>query len=197
MKEVECLYEEMLVLSLKSGSEESYNQLYRLWVSRLYRFVYGYVKSESITDDIVQETFLRIWTHKASIDPEQSFKSYLFTISYHLVIKELRRQLQNPLMQEYVAYTSQLYTSGDKAAEGVEFDQFEKALRQAKDKLTPRQREIFELNKELNVPVREIAEKLQITEQVVRNQLSAALKVIRTELEPYSYLSLLIMLYNI
>lgn len=80
------------------------------------------------------------------------FKSYLFTISYHLVIKELRRQLQNPLMQEYVAYTSQLYTSGDKAAEGVEFDQFEKALRQAKDKLTPRQREIFELNKELNVP---------------------------------------------
>lgn len=197
MKEVECLDEEKLVLSLKYGSEESYSQLYRLWVSRLYRFVYGYVKSESITDDIVQETFLRIWTHKASIDPERSFKSYLFTISYHLVIKELRRQLQNPLMQEYVAYTSQLYTSDNKAAEVVEFDQFENVLRQAKDKLTPRQREIFELNKELNVPVQEIAEKLQITEQVVRNQLSAALKVIRTELEPYSYLSLLIMLYNI
>lgn len=189
--------EKALILALRSGSEHSYNQLYKLWVSRLYRFVYGYVKSESVTDDIVQETFLRVWMHREELDPTHSFKSYLFTISYHLLLKELRRQLQNPLVEEYVSYTSMLRTSEEEAAEQIELDQFEEALKQAKMKLTPRQREIFELNKEMNLPVADIAVRLSISEQVVRNQLSASLKVIRAELGRFSYISFLIMLYNI
>ena len=86
--------EKALIEGLKSGSEPCYNRLYKLWVSRLYRFVYGYVKSESITDDIVQETFLRIWTHRAELNPELSFKSYLFTISYHLLLRNCFELIQ-------------------------------------------------------------------------------------------------------
>ena len=56
---------------------------------------------------------------------------------------------------------------------------------------TPRQREIFELNKEQNLSVAEIAEQLCIKEQVVRNQLSTALKIIRAELQQYSFILLL------
>lgn len=188
--------EKALIMALKSGSEPSYSRLYRLWVSRLYQFVYGYVKSESVTDDIVQETFLRVWTHREDLNPDLSFKSYLFTIAYHLLLKELRRQLQNPLVEEYVSYTSQLRTSEEAAAEQIELDQFEDMLRQAKGKLTPRQCEIFELNKEMNLSVAEIATRLSISEQVVRNQLSASLKIIRAELGHFSYISVLIMLYN-
>lgn len=197
MDEMTLFDEKKLIQALKSGSEPSYNQLYRLWGSRLYRFVYGYVKSESATDDIVQETFVRIWTHRAALDPEQSFKSYLFTISYHLLLKELHRQIQNPLVEEYISYTSQLQSSENITTGAIEFDQFEKALQQAKTKLSPRQREIFEMNKEQNLSIADIAEKLSITEQVVRNQLSAALKIIRMELTEFSAFSLLIMLYNI
>lgn len=188
--------EKALIEGLKSGSEPCYNRLYKLWVSRLYRFVYGYVKSESITDDIVQETFLRIWTHRSELNPELSFKSYLFTISYHLLLKELRRQVQNPLVGEYISYVTQLHTSDEITERAVEFDQFEEALQRAKMKLTPRQREIFELNKEQSLSISNIAEKFSITEQVVRNQLSAALKVIRKELTDFSFIFLLFMFYN-
>lgn len=189
--------EKTLVKELKSGSESSYNQLYKLWVSRLYHFVYGYIKSESVTDDIVQETFIRIWTHRSDLNPELSFKSYLFTISYHLLLKELRRQLQNPLVEEYITYTSQLQLSEKSTTGAIEFDQFKKALEHAKSKLSPRQREIFEMNKEQSLSVTEIAAKLSITEQVVRNQLSASLKTIRIELAEFSTFSLITMLYNI
>ncbi|MBO8459898.1 MAG: RNA polymerase subunit sigma-70, partial [Bacteroidetes bacterium] len=50
------------------------------------------------------------------------------------------------------------------------------------------QREIFELNKEQDIPVADIATRLSINEQVVRNQLSAALKTIRTELQNHAFL---------
>lgn len=48
------------------------------------------------------------------------------------------------------------------------------------------------MNKEFNISIQEIAAKLSINEQVVRNQLSAALKIIRNELKPYSYLLILL-----
>ncbi|MCD7816384.1 MAG: RNA polymerase subunit sigma-70, partial [Bacteroides sp.] len=100
-------------------------------------------------------------------------------------------------LEEYISYTSQLQSSENITTGAIEFDQFEKALQQAKTKLSPRQREVFEMNKEQNLSIADIAEKLSITEQVVRNQLSAALKIIRMELTEFSAFSLLIMLYNI
>ena len=183
--------EHTLVIGLKSGSEESYRALYDLWFSRLYQFVLRYVKSEPVTDDIVQETFLNIWIYRESINPCMSFKSYLFTIAYHFLIKELRRQLNTPLMKDYVAFCSELSTCDNETVEKLELKQFQDSLNRAKEKLSPRQRQIFELNKEGNATIAEIAASLSITEQVVRNQLSAALKIVRKELRQYPYLLLL------
>ena len=74
--------EKDLIQKLKSGSTPAYKELYERWVSRLYSFVYRYVKSETVADDIIQETFLRIWSNRSGLNPESSFKSYLFTISW-------------------------------------------------------------------------------------------------------------------
>lgn len=183
--------ERTLIIGLRLGSEECYKALYDLWFFRLYQFVLRYVKSESVTDDVVQDTFLKIWVHRESIDDSMSFKSYLFTIAYHFLIKELRRQLNTPLMEEYVAFCSELSTSGNELIDNLNLEQFQDSLNRAKIKLSPRQRQIFELNKEENMPVSEIASRLSITEQVVRNQLSAALKILRKELQPYPFLLLL------
>ncbi len=226
------------LFTIASGTEKAYQTLYEMWVSRLYQFVYQYLKSEETTDDVVQETFYRIWINRKKLDAESSFKAYLFTIAYHLLLKELRRQLnntsmeefieyndnirtsgdeaekqidfdqfckalkqakekltprqrENTSMEEFIEYNDNIRTSGDEAEKQIDFDQFCKALKQAKEKLTPRQREIFELNKEQNLSVAEIAEQLCIKEQVVRNQLSTALKIIRTELQQYSFILLL------
>ena len=82
--------ERKLILSVKSGSEKAYRTLYEMWVSRLYQFVYQYVKSEETTDDVVQETFYRIWINRKKLDAESSFKAYLFTIAYHLLLMRIR-----------------------------------------------------------------------------------------------------------
>ena len=174
--------EKDLIRKLQSGSTDAYRQLYNRWVSRLYRFVFGYIKSEAATDDIVQETFLRVWNNRKQLDPECSFKSYIFTISWHLLLKELRRQLNNSSMEEYLECQNSPSISEEYIINGIDYDGFCIALANAKQKLPPRQREIFELNKEHDIPVTEIAVRLSISEQVVRNQLSSALKTLRAEL---------------
>ena len=59
--------ESLLIKGVKNGSDSSFRILYNYWVSKLYSFVFRYVKSEAVTDDIVQETFLRVWNY-GSVD---------------------------------------------------------------------------------------------------------------------------------
>lgn len=185
------MLEKELVLAVKFGSEPAYRYLYERWASRLYRFVFMYLKSEDATDDVIQETFLRIWINREYLKPEESFKSYLFTIAYHILLKELKRQIHNPLMEEYVEYRDKLGSLVNEISDELDYDCFVEALEKAKLHLSPRQREIFELNKEYGMSIAEISEKLLVTEQVVRNQLSAALKTLRVELRQYYPLLLL------
>ena len=188
------LEESRLLKALTEGSESSFNALYNLWASRLYHFAFSYLKSDSAAKDVVQETFVKIWTNRASINPETSFKAYLFTMSYHFLLKELRRQLKHPQMENYLEIKKALVAVEDVEAK-YDFDLFLKELEIAKQKLTPRQKEIFILNKEYNLSIAEIASRLSISEQVVRNQLSIALKVLRKELSNYSWLFILFTIY--
>jgi RNA polymerase sigma-70 factor (ECF subfamily) len=182
--------EKTLVTSLVSGSEASFRVLYDLWSSKLYHFAYLYLKSDAASKDIVQETFVKIWTNRETINTESPFKSYLFTISYHFILKELRRQVDHPQMEEYLDTKKSIVLSADNIELQYDFDLFLKELMKAKQKLSPRQSSIFTLNKECDMSIAEIAAKYSITEQVVRNQLSASLKILRKELTGFSVLFL-------
>jgi RNA polymerase sigma factor (sigma-70 family) len=176
-----------LVKEIRDGSYQSYSILYDKWVSSLFRYVYSFVKSTDETKDIVQETFVRVWTNRKNLNPDFAFKSYLFTISYHLLLHEFSRQINNPLMEDYVEYCNE--QACDSAADKLlDFSSFQEDLLRAKSKLSPRLRQIFEMNKEYNLPVKDIADKLSLDEQSVRNQLSSALKIVRKELSQYSFL---------
>lgn len=179
-----------ILLAVQSGSEKAYKELYEQWVSRLYRFVFQYLKSKDASEDVVQETFLRIWSNRANLNPDTSFKSYLF-IAYHFLLKEIRRQLNNPLMEDYVEYLNRLSTETIEVESLMCYDQFVEALEKGKQYLSPRQRTIFEMNKEYGMSIPEISEKLSITNQVTRNQLCMALKILRVELRQYYPLLLL------
>jgi RNA polymerase sigma-70 factor (ECF subfamily) len=106
-------------------------------------------------------------------------KSLLFTISYRQMLKEIKRQMKNPLMKGFVEFSEGL-ESEDKYL--YDYDVYVKALEIAKESLTPRQREIWHLSREKEMSPAEIAQVLSIQEQVVRNQLSSALKKIREQL---------------
>lgn len=180
--------EQTLMNEVIAGSYKSYEILYNKWVSHLYCFVYSMTKSDVVTQDIVQNTFIKIWMNHSHLNTELSFKSYLFTISYRMVLKEFRQHINHPQMENYMEYCNDSSLAESSGEQAIDFDYFIVELNKAKNKLTPRQRQIFEMNKECNFSVNEIAEQLLLSEASVRNQLSAALKIIRKELNDYRYL---------
>lgn len=110
----------------------------------------------------------------------ESYASRLYAFALHLTHSDA-------LAKDIV-----LNESGDGEETAIErklsFEEFNHRLEIAKQKLTPRQRELFELNKEQGITITEIAAKAFISEQSVRNQLSQALHVLRKELGKYALL---------
>ncbi|MDE7127932.1 MAG: sigma-70 family RNA polymerase sigma factor, partial [Bacteroidales bacterium] len=153
--------------------------LYDYYYPGLYQFCYSYVKSSEIAREIVHDSFVRLWENRDRLDESRSAKNYLFTISRNQLIKEIRRQMKNPLLRDYIEFAGGI---GTDARIMYDYDTFVAGVEKAKMALSPRQREIYVKNKEEGIPVKEIASELGIGEQVVRNQLSAALSKVRAVL---------------
>jgi RNA polymerase sigma-70 factor (ECF subfamily) len=180
---------------LQRGTYNDFKVLYEAFAGKLYGFVVALTKSNAMAKDIVQETFLRIWVNRKNIDPGLSFKSYLFKIAQNLVVDGFRKQMSNPMFEDYLDYRDKLAMSGENVEQKIDFDLFMKRLEIVKRKLSIRQREIFEMNKEQGISVAEIAERLALSEQTVYNQLSMALQLLRKKIGN-SFLFLFLILFN-
>ncbi|MGL5318206.1 MAG: RNA polymerase sigma factor [Bacteroidales bacterium] len=171
-----------LIIGLKRGDYGAFRILYETHADHLKGFIFKLCRSEEIAEDITQETFLKVWSHHRSIDETLSFKAYIFRIAQNLLVDEIRRTAKNPLFEDYMVHCENLAMSHNNVDQELDFEDFLKNLQNAKEKLTPRQKEIFELSKETGASIKEISTKLDITERSVYNHLYSSLQIIREEL---------------
>ena len=126
-------------------------------------------------EDVVQESYLRIWTSRAA-QPIHSAKSFLFKVARHVALNLVQRQRTSPVVM--VENLSALPVLEDRpgVAETVGKDEKLRLLVQALADLPPRCREITILRKLKGVPQREIATQLGIAEKTVEEQVSRGVR---------------------
>lgn len=173
-----------IIQQLKKGSYKAFNCLYKQYFDLLYGFIFSLTRSHEFTRELVQETFVKVWINRQKIDPELSFKAWLFKIAQNQLKDQLKKQFNNPVFEDYLLYCSDEQLP-DSEQDNFDFEAFNRSLAKAKDKLSPRQVQIFELAKEQGFSTLEIADKLQISEQSVYNYLHQAMSVLRKEMSPF------------
>lgn len=184
-----------LIKKIKQGSYEDFTRLYFIYAHLLYGFILKLTKDPNNAEDILQETFLRIWQTKENLSLEISFKSYLYTIAHNLIIDSFRKKIDSVEFEVYIQSDAyQNYTEND-TENKVYFDEFLDKLNEAKKKLSSKQLAIFELSREKGCSIKDIAEKMAISEKTVKNQLTLALKTLKLELSPLHYLLLVLLLH--
>ncbi len=85
MKNQVEISEKNLLSALKNDDVKAFDKLFSDYGKRLYYFALGYLKSKEEAEGVVQEVFLRIWRNRKQINPDLSFKAYIFKIAYHYV----------------------------------------------------------------------------------------------------------------
>ncbi len=170
--------EAQFVRSLSQGNILAFNTLFRAYSGRLYRFAYGYLKSEAVSEELVQEVFTRIWENRKSLKSEYSFRSYLFTIAFNIIKKQFRREACN---SEY--FRTRVTEDFDlETTKKINYDSLHQYISELVDKMPGRRREIFIKSRFEGLSIKEISEELNISHKTVENQLTDALKFLRNNI---------------
>ena len=160
---------------LKRGSYEAFDTLYDMYADSLYGFALLHTKSSVQAEDIVQDTFLKLWNMRA-LSVEGSFKSMLFTIAKNHVIDVFRQQINRPDFEDYIRFCEDEHLLDNTSVEKIYYDDFIDKLAIAKQKLTLAQRNIFEMSREEGMSNAEIAALSDISEQTVKNAFVRSVK---------------------
>lgn len=176
--------ERKLVLRLIEGDEDAFCELYAAYKNRLLYFAMKFVKSREFAEDIFQDAFTVVWQGRRFINPDASFSSYLYTIVRNRILNQIRDMTNEDQLKEYIL--SQAVDASNDTKSEILLNDLKEIIGRALDQLTPRQREVFKMSRDLQMSHKEIAEALGVSVHTVQEHISVSLKVIRSYLTKYS-----------
>lgn len=86
------LKDEELMLQLQSGREQAFNLIVHRFRPRLYNYLIRYTRNHEDTEDLIQETFMRLYRSRNAYEPVARFSTWLFTIAGNLMRTQFRKQ---------------------------------------------------------------------------------------------------------
>ena len=184
MKDYSQYSDEELMHEIKAGNMLAFDELYRKYIRRLYRFSYSILKSREEAENIVQNVFLNLWQNREKAEKISSVKYYVFTIAYNSAISIIRKKARESQFIEYVK------TLQDMKEEPVdlqfEYKELDERVSAIINSLPVRQKEVYQLHRIGGLKYAEISERLNISINTIENHMSRALKTIREKLGNYS-----------
>ncbi len=157
---------------------------FELFYKKYQKPLISYLVSKGVpteeAEDLVQNAFLILWDKRDTIRPEQSLKSFVYTIAHNRMLNFFRdRKDHDP------EYAYRLQDSGQNPSESAETAQAIQAMQKALEVMPEKRRNVFELCYLQDFSYRETAEILNITRKTVENHMIQALKDLRAALINY------------
>lgn len=196
MKENQCLKERELLLRTSEGDKAAFSELFKLHWTHLFNYVKKITKSAEIAEEVVSDVFLKIWTNREYMKDVQSIDAFLMTIARNKAIDFFRLTAKNTKLKEAIAKEMEGRT--ERGADYLLLDKETKEiLQKAIGQLSPQRRLVFIMSKEEGLSHAEIAQRMNLSHQTVKNTLTASLTSIKEYLKEnrfQSYISYLIIL---
>ena len=174
---LDTLNESELLKKFRNNDEAAFDYIYQIYSIQIYRKILKMTKVEVIALELLQDVFVRVWEKKHLIDPDQSFKSYLYRIAENIVIDFYRKvsreiKLQNELRK----HQSNAYNHIE---EGIYLKETESYLNQAISQLPAKQKSVFILCKMEGKSYQEASSMLGISISTVNGHIVNATKFIK------------------
>ena len=171
-----------LLIAARESDVAAFRILFERYQPMLFRYVLFHTGERDLSHDIVQETFLRVWERRHSLQPHLSFSAYVFRISKNLARDAARhRQVREKVVR---VLSPPGPAEGDNPEDILQRDMVAQRLDEIVTRMLPEKcRLIFVLSRYEGKTHREIATLLGLSVKTVENQVRHALTVIRRHLE--------------
>ncbi|WP_343702544.1 RNA polymerase sigma factor [Chitinophaga sp.] len=174
------------MLLIADGDEKAFFEFYSKQSDLLRPFLLTYTRSETDVEDIIQETFIKVWLNRSRLPDIENIRGWICRIASRVYLDHLERELK--LRERKASFGEALYGPGLVASgERTRLTEITNSIRKALDELPEQKKKVFRLNRELGMKPAEIAALLKIPVGTVKNQLSAALRQVREQLAASGY----------
>jgi len=168
---------ELLIKQLQQGSEQAFTRLYDKFSKQLYRNILRLVKDEDTARELLQDLFLKIWESRENINPEKSFKSFLYKVAENLVYAHFRKIAKdNRIIAKLVLSATDFDTNAEDAMIAREnHDLLKKAIAH----LPPQRKHIYTLCKLEGKSYEEVSTELGISVSTISDHIVKANKAVK------------------
>ena len=171
-----------LLAAVAAGDDgEALVELYRLYETPLYRLGLRLLKDEGMAEELVQDTFVRLWRSAPRFDPGRgSVRTFSFVIAYSVASDLRRRVASRPLD---VAPAAEVERRASAAPETLDQVVLGMAVGDALDSLSEKHAAVLRMYFEEDLSQPQIADRLGIPLGTVKTRTHHALRALRRELE--------------
>jgi RNA polymerase sigma-70 factor (ECF subfamily) len=174
--------EKILLQRSATGDGLAFSELFNNYKFKLYGYVYRLTDSREMAEDIVQDVFLKLWDHRASLDQIDHLGSYIFRMAQNRTINAFKRTaLETAIVRRLLTGQPEFSASTPESSLAVKEMEalFKKAIRQ----LPAQQRRVYQLSREEGLKYEEIARQLKISPGTVKNHMIQLLRTLREQME--------------
>lgn len=181
-----------LLQSLTKGSFPAFEKLYNLYSGKLYNFMMRISSgNQYMAEEVVQQTFIRLWETREKVNPDENFISYLCTIARNMAMNMYQHQTVEYVYTEYMLKNNSDHDYQTEEDTDLRF--LNDYIDSLANQLPPSRKKIFLLSKRQGYTNKEIAAMLGVSESTVATQLSLAVKFMREQfIKHYDKLVLLL-----
>ncbi len=177
----------ILILSLRKGEKLAFEEIYRDFFGVMYRLSCQYIHDEKVSEEIVQDTFMKLWEIRDTLNDQFNIRNFLYTITRNNCLNYLRNQKTALKHQQNIRFLEMQfnYEALEKLGSYIEFEELRTKIDLAIAALPDGIRETFILSRIEELHYKDIAEKQFISIKTVEARITKALRILRHELRDY------------
>lgn len=169
--------EKELLQRIAGGDERAFNAVFDLYRDKLYFFLIRIVKSPEVAEEIITDIFMKLWIGHSMLYEIRDLESFLHKVAYNKAMSFFKVVSRHERLRQ--VYINQLDAGNIPTGEDILIDaECMRLLKEAVNALPPKRQQIYRLSREEGLTYEQIAERLQLSANTVRNSMVASNKSI-------------------
>lgn len=178
-----------LWFAVKRSDQRAFSSLYDRYWSKIYTTSYSYLRDKELAANVVHDVFTSLWLRRDEL-MIQSFEAYVTRATKYIIFRNLSQLRKNLMEYEDDLERKLKDDTTNRGEERLVQDESMRIIRHYLSALPARCQEIFSMSRFDQLSNEEIAKQLGISKRTVENQLTYALKHLRTHLKELSVVCL-------
>ncbi len=174
------LSDKQLLQRVKESDTRAFSALVDRYKVKLFNLLYRMLQNREEAEDILQETFLRVFREKESYDPSYAFSTWIYTIALNLCRNQLKRRKRFRFFGMDLIKDDRRYAVETR----VQSDGLSSTLDRAIASLPVKYRTVFVLREVNQLSYEEMAESLSVPLGTVKSRVNRARLMLRDKLKP-------------